>query len=137
MLLSDIGEGSNALICSTDRTQCCSRLCSELCSGWKFPNGSFVNSGSAMDTDNDEDTDTDNDRTRNCRTIHLNRRRTLELTGIFTCRILTSQSEINACIYLYIGVYDDAGEGVLGMHCLLCMSHYISTIRFTHCITVL
>ena len=48
----------------------------------------------------------------------------MEPTGIFTCRISTNQSEDNT--NLYIGVYDDVGEGVLGMHCLLCMSHYIS-----------
>ena len=126
MLLSDIGEGSNALFCLTSRTQCCTTEAGLNKGGWRFPNSSFV--------------ETTNNykfyRTRGYSSVLLNQRsNALEPTGIFTCRIPTIQSEINTD--LYIGVYDDTGEGVLGMHYLLCMSNYISTIRFTHCIAVL
>ena len=128
MLLSDIGEGSNALFCLTNRAQCCTAKAGLNRGGWRFPNTSVVNNNTA---DNYEFY-----RTRGYSSVYLNQRsNALELTGIFICRIPTNQSERNT--NLYIGVYDDAGEGVLGMHCLLCMSHYISTIRFTHCITVL
>ena len=126
MLLNDIGESSNALFCLTNRTQCCTTEAGLNRGGWRFPNSD------AVDTNENQEFY----RTRGHNSVLLNRRSNiLESTGIFTCRIPTNQSEINT--YLYIGVYDDAGEGVLGMHCLLCMSHYISTIRFTHCITVL
>ena len=126
MLLSNIGEGSNALFSLTNRTQCCIPETELNRGGWRFPNSSAVE-----DTSNYEFY-----RTRGYSSVHLNRRsNALEPTGIFTCRIPTNQSETNT--NLYIGVYSDAGEGELGMHCLLCMSHYISTIRFTQCITVL
>ena len=126
MLLSDIGEGSNALFCLTSRTRCCTTEAGLNRGGWRFPNSSIVNT-----TNNYKFY-----RTRGYSSVLLNRRSNiLEPTGIFACRIPTIQSEGNT--NLYIGVYDDAGEGVLGMHCLLCMSHYISTIRFTHCIAVL
>ena len=115
MLLSDIGEGSNALLCLTNRRNCCTTEAVLNRGGWSFPNSSVVNT-----TDNHEFY-----RTRGYSSVHLNRRsNALEPTGIFTCRIPTNQSETNT--NLFIGVYDDAGEGVLGMHCLLCMSHHIS-----------
>ena len=122
MLLSDIGECSNALFCLTNRIQCCT---GPKQGQWIFPDSNTVFSFS------------DNfNRIRGFSSLHLNREsNTVEPTGIFTCRIPTNQDVTNTD--LYIGVYDDAGEGVLGMHCLLCMSHYISIIRFTHCITVL
>ena len=123
MLLSDIGEGSNALFCLTDRTQCCDN---PSVGGWKFPNGSFVTSRSDSAINN----------INSFSSIRLNREGdVVGPTGIFTCNIPDQTS--TTILNLYIGVYDDAGEGVLGMHCLLCMSHSFSTIRFTHCITVL
>ena len=68
--------------------------------------------------------------------LQLNRKNNaVAPTGIFVCRLPDEATGIDK--NMYVGVYDDAGEGVLGMHCLLCMGHYISTIRFTHCITVL
>ena len=127
MFLSDIGEGSNALFCLTNRTQCCTTEAGLEQGGWRFPNAFSVSL---------DDTSLDFYRIRGYSSVRLNRRSdAVAATGIFTCRISTYQSESNT--NLYIGVYDDAGEGVLGMHCLLSMSHYISTIRFTHCITVL
>ena len=127
VLLRDIGEGSQALFCLTNRTQCCTTEAGFYRGGWRFPNATTV----ILD-----DSSLDFYRVRGFSSVRLNRMSdAVARTGIFTCRIPTDQSVVN--INMYIGVYDDAGEGVLGMHCLLCMSHYISTIRFTHCITVL
>ena len=106
MLLSDIGEGSNALFCLINRTQCCITEADLNLGGWQFPNSSIV--------------ETTNNykfyRTRGYSSVLLNRRsNALEPTGIFTCTIPTNQSQDTN---LYIGVYDDAGEGVLVMQCL-------------------
>ena len=127
MLLSDIGEGSNALFCLTDRTQCCTTEAGDARGSWRFPNGSSA----ARD-----DADLSFYAIRGYSSIRLNRRSdAVAPTGIFIAR-LPDDATVSGN-NLYIGVYDDAGEGVLRIHCLLCMSHYISTIRFTHCITVL
>ena len=126
MLLSDIGEGSNALFCLTDRTQCCTTEAGDARGSWRFPNGSTVTL---------DDADLDFYAIRGYSSILLNRRSdAVAPTGIYRARL---PDRATGRGMIYIGVYDDAGEGVLGMHCLLCMSHYISTIRFTHCITVL
>ena len=43
VLLSDVGEGSSALFCLTDRTRCCSTTTGGERRGvWIFPNGSEV-----------------------------------------------------------------------------------------------
>ena len=127
MLLSDIGEGSNGLFCLTDRTQCCTTEAGDARGSWRFPNGSSVARDNA---------DLSFYAIRGYSSIRLNRRSdALAPTEIFICRL--PDEATGSDMIMYIGVYDDAGEGVLGMHCLLCMSHYISTIRFTHCITVL
>ena len=112
MLISDIGEGSNALFCLTNRTQCCTTEAGLNKGGWRFPNNDQVDT-----TDNQEFY-----RTRGLSSVLLNRRsNAMELTGIFRCRIPTIQSGDNTD--LYIGVYDDAGEGVLGM-LYACIGHY-------------
>ena len=124
MFLSDIGEGSNALFCLTDTTQCCTTEAGDARGSWQYPNSSFITPDDA-----------------NCfyairsySSIHLNRRSdAVAPTGIFICRL--PDEETGSGMNLYIGVYDDAGEGVLRIHCL--QSHFVSTIRFTHCITVL
>ena len=127
MLLSDIGEGSNALFCLTDRIQCCTTEAGDARGSWRFPNGSDVTR---------DDANLDFYAIRGYSSIFLNRRSdAVAPTGIYRARL--PDEATGSSNNLYIGVYDDAGEGVLGMHCLLCMSHYISTIRFTHCITVL
>ena len=127
MLLSNIGEGSNALFCLTDRTICCTTEAGDARGSWRFPNGTFVTR---------DDADLSFYAIRGHSSIRLNRKNNAMVpTGMFIARLpdeATGRSKD-----MYIGVYDDTGKGVLGMHCLLCMSHYISTIRFTHCITVL
>ena len=127
MLLSDIGEGSNALFCLTDRRQCCSSEAGDARGIWRFPTGSSVPLNNA---------NSDFYAIRGYSSIRLNRRSdAVAPTGIYIGMVPYEATGMGKA--MYIGVYDDASEGVLGMHCLLCMSHYISTIRFTHCITVL
>ena len=127
MLLSDIGEGSNALFCLTDRTQCCTAEAGDARGSWRFPNGSTVTR---------DDADLSFYAIRGYSSIRLNRRSdAVAPTGIYICRL--PDEATGSGRNLYIGVYGDAGEGVLGMRCLLCMSHSIPAIRFTHCITVL
>ena len=124
MSLSSIGEGSNALFCLTDRTQCCTTEAGDARGSWRFPNSTSVTRDESFYA------------IRGYSSIRLNRRSdTVAPTGIYICRLPDEVTGRGKDIH--IGVYDDAGEGVLGMHCLLCMNHYISTIRFTHCITVL
>ena len=111
MLLSDIGEGSNALFCLTNRTQCCTTEAGLNRGGWRFPNTTSVTL---------DDTSLNFYRIRGYSSVRLNRRSdAVAPTGIFTCRIPSNRYEYNT--NLYIGVYDDAGEGtcVIGMHCLL------------------
>ena len=106
MSLRDIGEGSNALFCLTNRTQCCTVPGQ---GQWMFPNNSNIFFRSIKIY-----------RIRGLSSLILSRESgVVGPTGIFTCRIPTDQSIINT--NMYIGVYDDAGEGVLEMHCLLCM----------------
>ena len=101
MLLSDIGEGSNALFCLTNRRNCCTTEAGYSRGGWRFPNSS------AVDTTDDHEFY----RTRGYSSVSLSRRsNALEATGIFTCRIPTIQSESN--LNLSIGVYDNASEGM-------------------------
>ena len=102
MLLSDIGVGSNFLFCLTNTADCCTTGRG----GWRFP------------TDKNTSLTLNYEEIRGIGFILLNRSDHAmdpEATGIFTCRIPTNQSVDNT--NLYIGVYDDAGEGVLGIHC--------------------
>ena len=97
VLLSDIGEGSNALFCLTNSTQCCM---AEQQGQWMFPDGSNVHSSSE-----------NFNQTRGFSSLLLNRRRSaMGPTGIFKCEI-PDQTEMN----LYVGVYDNVSEGVLSM----------------------
>ena len=95
VLLSDIGEGSNALFCLTNSIQCCM---TEQQGQWIFPNGSNVHSSF--------------NQTRGFSSLLLNRRRNaMGPTGIFKC-VIPDQTDMN----LYVGVYDNVSEGVLSMH---------------------
>ena len=111
MLLSDIGEGSDALFCLTDRLQCCTTEAGDARGRWQFPNGSDVTR---------DDADLSFYAIRGYSSIRLNRRSdAVAPTGIYLGRLPAEATSSGN--NLYIGVYDDADEGVLGMHCLLCM----------------
>ena len=107
VLLRDIGEGSNALFCLTDRSQCCSN--GQRRGAWVFPDGTLVTDTNGFYL------------SRGLSSLHLNRRiNAMGPTGIFKCEI---PDQANVLMNMYIGVYDDAGEGVLEMHRFLCMSY--------------
>ena len=103
MFLSDIGEGSNALFCLTDRTQCCTTEAGDVRGSWRFPNGSLVNR---------DDANLDFFAIRGYSSIRLNRRSdAVAPTGIYICRL--PDEATGSGMNMYIGVYDDASEGVL------------------------
>ena len=105
MLLSDIGEGSNALFCLTDRTQCCTPEAGDARGSWRFPNGSILTR---------DDADLSFYAIRGYSSISLNRRSDAVVsTGIFICRL--PDEATGSGMNLSIGVYDNAGEGEL-MH---------------------
>ena len=101
MLLSEIGEGSNALFCLTDRTQCCTTEAGLNKGGWRFPNDTSVILN---------DTNYHFYRVRGYSSVSLNRRsEALRPTGTFTCRIPNSHSQLNT--NLFIRVSNDVNEG--------------------------
>jgi hypothetical protein len=77
--LSNIGEGSDALYCLTDRTLCCGTETGGAERGiWRFPDGTSVM----------ENSTTDIYWTRGFSSIHLNRRSSaVGPTGVYTCLI--------------------------------------------------
>ena len=104
MFLSDIGEGSSALFCLTDRIQCCTTEAGDAHGSWQFPNGSITS----------DDSNISFYAIRGYSSLYLNRRSdAVAPTGIFICRLPdeATGSEMN----LYIGVYGDASEGVLNV----------------------
>ena len=101
-LLSDIGEGSSALSCLTDRTQCCSTITGGERRGvWIFPNGSEVVQESMGG-------DIYHDRSYN--SVILSRRNdAVGPTGIYTCEIPDTG---NTNRILHIGVYNSENQGM-------------------------
>ena len=103
MLLSDIGEGSNALFCLTNRRNCCTAEAGLKQGGWKFPNTTTVTLN---------DSSYNFYRIRGYSSVSLNRKsEAMGPTGTFTCRIPNNQSEVN--MNLFIIVSNDASEGLL------------------------
>ena len=100
MNLEDVGEGDNALLCTTANTACCSRIESPgaaILGQWFYPNGSAVA---------DRIVDAQGDmwefyRTRGPSIVLLNRRRG-GVTGIYGCLI---PDTLNTDQPLYIGLY--------------------------------
>ena len=93
--LEDIGEGDDAVLCTTANTACCSRSESpggDILGQWFYPNGSAVA---------DRGFEWDFFRTRGPSTVRLNRRRGGE-TGIYGCLI---PDILNIDQPLYIGLY--------------------------------
>ena len=96
VILEDIGEGVDALLCITNQTACCRESDSgEMVSAignWYFPNGTKVPSG---------DNQWDFYRTRGQMVVRLNRRRG-GVEGIYRCEIPDAMNVIQT---IYIGVY--------------------------------
>ena len=100
VILEDIGEGGDALLCVTDLTACCRRPYTEnkITGNWHFPNGTRVpSSGSQRDLY----------RTRGQMVVLLHRRRGGE-DGVYSCEI---PDAMNVSQTIYIGVYTaETGE---------------------------
>ena len=102
MLLSDIGEGSSALYCLTDRTACCSSAAGGRHGAWRFPNGAVVIENQSADVYF----------TRGLSSLLLNRRSSaVGPTGVYTCLIPDAQDIDSASQTLYIGIYGNPEKG--------------------------
>ena len=97
MVLEDIGEGDDALLCVTNLHNCCRAPYSNAIGNWFFPNGSRVpSSGNNRDFY----------RTRGSMVVKLHRRRG-GVEGIYRCEIPETMNVIQT---IYIGVYNTIGK---------------------------
>ena len=81
MVITDIGEGSNALGCRTDQTDCCDNapFVRTRRGEWRFPNGSLVGTDGG-----------DFYRTRGIQRVFLNRRNNaMRPLGMYCCDVDT------------------------------------------------
>ena len=94
MILENIGEGDDALLCKTNQTACCGSAYAggSAIGNWFFSNGTRVPSAGAQ---------WDIYRTRGQMVVHLHRRRG-GVEGIYHCEIPDTFGFIQT---LYIGVY--------------------------------
>ena len=109
MILEEIGEGDNALLCITHLTACCRSSDNggnEFVFGnWFFPNGTRVPSDTVNVSGTNEQWDFYRDRGH--MVVRLNRRRGGE-EGIYCCMI---PDTMNVMQTIYIGVYSiNTGE---------------------------
>ena len=127
VILEDIGEGDNALLCMTNLTACCRPPYTggtrKAIGNWYFPNGTRLHSGRV----NGEEWDLY--RTRGKMAIHMNRRRG-GVEGIYHCEI---PDAMNVTQTIYIGVYSaSTGEWSIlfqsycVVHVMCCVSVRIS-----------
>ena len=99
VLLSDIGEGSGALYCLTDREVCCSFEAGANRGRWDFPNVHNVGSDGTADFYS----------SKGFSSILLNRRSSAGVpTGVYRCLIPDAGDVLRN---LYIGIYDDPSAG--------------------------
>ena len=96
VLLDNIGEGDDALLCLTDQTACCrppyTGAMRQAIGNWFFPNGTRVpSSGSQWDLH----------RTRGHMVVLLHRRRG-GVEGVYSCEI---PDAMNVTQTLYVGLY--------------------------------
>ena len=96
VMLEDIGEGDDALLCITNQTACCRPSSSgvnvSVLGNWFFPNGTRV---SGLSNQSDFHT------TRGQMVVRMNRRRG-GVEGIYRCKI---PDAMNVNQTIYIGVY--------------------------------
>ena len=101
VLLSDIGEGSNALYCLTDITLCCSSSAGASRGLWRSP-----------DSDVNQDTNRDIYASKGFNSLLLNRRSsTVGPTGVYTCLIPSASDGDRDSSTLRIGIYSFNAEG--------------------------
>ena len=112
VILEDIGEGDDALLCITNYTACCSSHYTgeneSFLGNWFFPNGTKVPSETAASGDQ-----WDFHRTRGQMVVRLHRRRG-GVEGIYRCEI---PDAMNVYQTIYIGVYSaSTGEWYMLNH---------------------
>ena len=87
MLLSDIGEGSNALYCLTDRELCCSTEAGDSRGWWQYSGGDVQNN-----------TNADIYTSRGFSSIHLNNRMSTmamrPAVGVYECHIPDARDNV-------------------------------------------
>jgi hypothetical protein len=97
VLLRDIGEGSSALYCLTDRELCCSPEAGQNRGAWRFPNTASVGEDSAADIY----------LTRGFSSIHLNRENgVMGPIGVYTCLIPDAGDSSSTSRTLTISIID-------------------------------
>ena len=100
LLLSDIGEGSSALFCLTDREACCSEPNS--LGMWNFPDGTRIDQSSSSDIYF----------VRGSSSLQLNRRSGVTgPTGKFTCLIPGESDDSVIFQPIFIGIFS-TNEGI-------------------------
>ena len=111
VILEDIGEGDDALLCKTNQTACCRN---PAIGNWFFPNGTRVSSSSNQ---------WDFHRDRGQMVVRMHRRRG-GVEGIYRCEI---PDAVNVTQSLYIGVYSaSTGEWSI----LFCSYTAVRRVRF-------
>lgn len=81
VVITDIGEGDDALRCMTDQTDCCGNATGNRRGEWRLPNGTLVGKSSVGD---------DFYRNRGTQQVLLNRRNNaLEPLGSYCCEVDT------------------------------------------------
>ena len=94
----DIGEGSGALYCLTDRTQCCSTEAGGELGVWRSPDGSDVSGSTTADVY----------LVRGFSSLLLNRRSSaMGPTGVYTCML---PDDGNVPRTSFIGLYNNASD---------------------------
>ena len=97
----DIGEGSCALYCLTDSTQCCSTEAGGELGVWRSPDGSDVSGSTTADVY----------LVRGFSSLLLNRRSSaVGPTGVYTCLIPDAGNMLRI---LYLGIYNSVAESEL------------------------
>ena len=102
--VDDIGEGDDALLCHTDRFNCCTSP--NTAGQWYFPNRSIVKIEGLSPPENVFF------RNRGQSVVRLNRRGNPSERGLFRCEVPTNIGDILQNIYVNIGM--------LMQQCLLC-----------------
>ena len=101
VLISDIGEGSSALYCLTDRELCCSRAAGAARGLWRGPEGNVdTNPNAGINS------------IRGFSSIRLSRKsRTVMPTGVYTCLIPSSSDTVSTSTTLRIGIVSSISDG--------------------------
>ena len=119
VLFGGIGEGSGALYCLTDGTECCSNE-----GMWTSPDGSNISESSPVSRMYI---------IRGSSSLLLNKRNVTDgSTGIYTCSIPDADGTVQT---VFIGVYIDELEGRQLPSIHLKASNQV-LVRFSQCITV-